>query len=528
MTLNGVAASRPDGSRLFDDLTLAFGRERTGVVGRNGVGKTRLLRLVAGLDVPLKGTVSRVGTIGWFDQDRSFGPDASAAVALGVAEERSRLRRILDGRADADDLDLADWSLEARLDAALVQCGLSDLDLDRAISSLSGGEQTRLRLAGLLLQAPDLLVLDEPTNHLDTDGRAMVRRLLENWKGGAVVVSHDRTLLRGMDRIIELSNCGAETFGGGYDLYQAQRAAQIAAAERDLDTAERQVASVRRQAQVTVERRERRDRAGRAFAARGSEPRILLGARAERAEITSGRERRSGERQLTNAITALESARERVQSIRQFDIPMPPTGLATGRAVVRLDDAVVATGSGLRLLGPLSLHLVGPERIAVTGPNGSGKSTLLGLIGGRIAASSGAVERPVASECVDQHASILGPTGTLVEAYLRLNPEASLNQAQAALARFLFRNAAAARDVSTLSGGERLRAALACVLTGARPPPLLLLDEPTNHLDLDSIAAVEAALARYDGALVVVSHDADFLEAIGVTRRIALTPACSA
>ena len=160
-----------------------------------------------------------------------------------------------------------------------------------------------------------------------------------------------------------------------------------------------------------------------------------------------------------------------------------------------------------------NLNITGPERIAVTGPNGAGKTTLLKRIAGQAL---------VETALLDQHAAMLKPDETLLETYRRINPEATPNQAQAALARFLFRNTAARRVAGTLSGGERLRAAMACVMTGARPPRLLLLDEPTNHLDLDSIEAVEAALRAYDGALVVVSHDQDFLDAIGVDRRIAL------
>lgn len=522
-TLSGVAAKTPDGSTLFNDLTLAFGAERTGIVGRNGAGKTTLLRLIAGLDAAAEGSVALAGRVGWLDQRGDPGPGETVAGTLGAADALSVIDRILAGEGTDADLEVADWTLESRIGTALADVGLPGLALERATASLSGGEQTRLRLAALLLEEPDLLVLDEPTNNLDVEGRQSILELLGRWKGGAVVVSHDRALLRRMDRIVELSSLGVEVYGGGYDLYAERKAAERAAAERTLEEAARAVDQVAQESQRALEKKARRDRAGRAYAMKDIEPRIYLSAQAERAENSGARENLLAERKTADAETALATARERVERLRTLAIPMPSTGLAAGKGVLALDDAGWSTPEGRPILKPVILRLTGPERVAVTGPNGSGKTTLLKLISGAIEPTSGRVMRPVEATVLDQHAAILRPDETLLEAFQRLNQDASVNAAQAGLARFLFRNKAAQRIVGTLSGGERLRAALACVM-GTRPPQLLLLDEPTNHLDLDSIAAVEAALRAYDGALIVVSHDEDFLEAIGVERRIDLRP----
>ena len=400
-TLSGVAARTPDGSPLFENLTLAFGRERTGIVGRNGSGKTRLLRLIAGLDRPSRGDVSRAGRIGWLAQRGDPRPGETVADTLGVTTGLARLERILAGEGAASDLAEADWTLEARLSVALADVGLAKLDTKRRTASLSGGEQTRVRLAALLLSAPDLLVLDEPTNHLDSKGRAAIRDLLDRWKGGAVVVSHDRALLRRMDRIVELSELGVEVTGGGYDLYVARRAEARASAERQLETAERGLNAARRDGQRALERKDRRDKAGRAFAARGSEPKILLGARAERAQLTGARDRRLTERRTAEAATILATARERVERTRTLDIPMPTTGLPTGRAVLMLDQATVAV-AGQAILAPVSFTVRGPERLAVTGANGSGKSTLLRLIAGELEPGAGRIERAVSAALLDQ------------------------------------------------------------------------------------------------------------------------------
>ncbi|HEY9219480.1 MAG TPA: ATP-binding cassette domain-containing protein, partial [Phenylobacterium sp.] len=199
-----------------------------------------------------------------------------------------------------------------------------------------------------------------------------------------------------------------------------------------------------------------------------------------------------------------------------------PSGLAAGKLVLAFEDVAFAHPGEPALFENLSLRLTGPERVALTGPNGAGKSTLLALAVNALQPSAGRVSLGVHPALLDQRTSILHEQETLAQAYLRLNPSAGRQAAQAALARFLFRNVAADKRVAELSGGERLRAALACVLMGEAPPQLLILDEPTNHLDLPSIQAVEAALCGYDGALLVVSHDRDFLEAIGTEREIGL------
>ncbi len=521
VTLNGVAARTPDGRLLFQDLTLALARERTGVVGRNGAGKTTLLDLVAGATSPAEGTVTRRARVARVAQTPDRSPGRTVADALGVSERWAVLTRLLAGQGDEDDLAQADWSLSERMEAALAGAGLARLEPERALDTLSGGERTRLSLAALALEAPDLILLDEPTNHLDIAGRDDVRDWLDRWPGGALVVSHDRALLRGMDRIVELSALGVAVHGGGYDLYAARKAQEREAATQELMTAERERERVRREGQKARERQARRDAAGRRFAASGGIPRIALGLRADRAEDTGGRGRARAARRLEAADASVRMARERVERTRRMALSLGSAGAPAGRTVLRLDQATFET-AGRRLAGPVDLVLTGTERLAVTGPNGSGKTTLLKLMAGLLEPSVGWVERPTPASLLDQDAALLRPDETLSGAFLRLNPQATPNGAQAALARFLFRNSEAGRQVDTLSGGERVRAALACVTGGERPPSLLILDEPTNHLDLESMQAVEAALSAYDGALVVVSHDRDFLDAIGVSRNIAL------
>jgi ATPase subunit of ABC transporter with duplicated ATPase domains len=520
VTLESLAARKPDGTALFENLHLSFGAERTALVGRNGAGKTTLLALIAGTRPPSEGLVTRHGRIGLLQQQ--FDPIGSVADALAVAAQLALQARILAGTGSDADLADADWSLEQRLTEALGDVGLAGLDPARPAASLSGGERTRLALARLLLDAPDMLLLDEPTNNLDAAARAIVLAVLDKWKGGAIVASHDRALLRRMDRIVELSPLGVKITGGNYDLYAARREAERTAAARALDSAEHEASRVDRAVQQQKEKKAQRDSAGKKSRARGDAPKMAMDFKAERAEGSSGRAVHLAGRLKADAAQALEAAREKVERVRTLALDLPTTALPGGKLVLRLDDVSWRAGDRT-IVAPIALTVSGPERIAITGPNGAGKTTLLKLVAGELAPATGRIARPVKTALLDQHAAIFEPGETLLGTFRRTNPASSLNAAHAALAKFLFRNEAAHRDPATLSGGEKLRAALAVVLGGDSPPQLLLLDEPTNHLDLDSVAAIEAALKGYDGALIVVSHDEDFLEAVGIDRRIALS-----
>ena len=520
LTLERLSYATPDGVSLFDDLSLVFGAERTGLVGRNGVGKTTLLRLIAGELTPVSGSVTVRGEIGVLRQAMSPPAGATAADLLGISADIARQVRIEEGRADEDDFAKALWDLDSRIEKALSAVGLPGQHLDRDASTLSGGEATRLALAGLLIAAPDLILLDEPTNNLDAEARRRVAEVLAGWKGGAIVVSHDRGLLRQMDRIVELSGLGAKVYGGDYDLYLERKGQEEAAAAQGLAAAERAVARVAREAQDSREKKARRDAAGRRFGASGSAPRIVLGAMAERAETSGAREGRLAERLAERAGAELAEAQAKVERLRRLVFELPSSGLAAGKGVLAFEAVTFAHPGGPVLA--FDLRMTGPERVAVTGPNGAGKTTLIRLATGELQPASGRVTLGVRAALLDQKTAMLKGDETLVAAFRRLNPMANENAARAALARFLFRNVAGDKLVGSLSGGERLRAALACVLCAEQPPQLLILDEPSNHLDLHSLSAIEAALRGYDGALLVVSHDRDFLEAIGVEREVGL------
>jgi ATPase subunit of ABC transporter with duplicated ATPase domains len=372
--LDSISLTTPDGRPLFDGLTLALGRERTGIVGRNGCGKSTLLRLIAGETEPASGSVHRAGSIGMLAQladDR-----LSIAEALGVTDGLARLRRLERGEGSLDDAAEADWTLESRLNEALAETGLPALPLDRAVASLSGGERTRVALARLLIEAPDLLLLDEPTNNLDADGRAAVAQLLTRWQGGCVVASHDRALLEQVDRIVELTPVGVTVFGGEWSAFAEQREAARERAAVDLDRASDALRNAERTVQQARERKARRDKAGRANRAEGGQPKMFLDAEKQRAENSGARESRLADRLIGDRTEAFAEARARVEILTPLSIDLPNTGLPASRELIAFDEVVMAHGDR-RLFGPLSLAIRGPERIAIRGANGSGKTTLL-------------------------------------------------------------------------------------------------------------------------------------------------------
>jgi len=522
ITLSQLAWSTPDGRTLFSELDLSFGHERVGLVGRNGVGKTTLLKIIGGTLQPLSGSVSVNGTLGLLKQTVLVGPHETVADLFGVADALNVLRRAEDGEASIEELAEADWTVEERITAAAARVGL-DAGADTPLADMSGGQRTRASLAAAIFAEPDFLLLDEPTNNLDRAGRKAVVDLLSGWKAGAIVVSHDRELLEHMDAIVELTSIGAARYGGNWSKYRERKAIELEAAEHDLAHAEKRVTEVNRKTQLAAERKDRRDAAGARKSARGDLPRILLGARKNNAEASRGGGARLVERQKEQALEAAAAARARIETLQQLSIVLPPTGLAVSQKVLTLEKVTAGYDPAHPLIRNLSLVMTGPERVALVGPNGSGKTTLVRVITSQMQPFGGKVSVAVAFAFLDQRASVLDPEASIADNFLRLNPGSTENACRSTLAGFLFRADAALQIVGTLSGGQMLRAGLACVLGGPNPPPLLILDEPTNHLDVDSIQAIEAGLAAYDGALLVVSHDETFLANIGVNRRVDLS-----
>jgi ATPase subunit of ABC transporter with duplicated ATPase domains len=287
----GLGYRQPDGSALFKSLTFSFGSVRTGIVGPNGIGKSTLLDLLVGKKTPTEGLVRNEGEILYLPQQVAFEPQATVAETIGCLRELLAWQRIERGEGTADDLDLLDgrWHLFEQIEKALARLGVDHLSLTQPVGTLSDGELTRVRLAGALLRQPDYLLLDEPTNHLDVEARQFIYELVASWKGGLIIVSHDRMLLNLVDEIAELDAAGLTFYGGNFDFYRHQHDLERAAAAAAYTGAKLRLRSAESVAQRAREKQMKRQSAGAKRGVKANLPSILVGGLKQQAEQTAAR-----------------------------------------------------------------------------------------------------------------------------------------------------------------------------------------------------------------------------------------------
>ncbi|MFE3140854.1 ATP-binding cassette domain-containing protein [Streptomyces scopuliridis] len=521
LTCSGLSFQWPDGTTVLDGLSLTIGRGRTGLVGANGTGKSTLLRLLAGLLHPSQGSVSAGGSLAHLPQNVTLDTALRVDEALGIAERRGALRAIEAGDVRDTHFETIgdDWDVEERALATLGSLGLGDVELDRTVGQMSGGETVLLRLAALLLERPDILLLDEPTNNLDLSARRRLYEAVDSWRSGVlVVVSHDLELLERVDRIAELRAGSVSWYGGGWSAYQDALATEQEAAGRMLRAAEADVRRQKRELEETQVKLARRQRHSKKMDAQRRAPRIVAGERKRSAQESGDKLRGLQEDRLHEARERREEAADAIRHDAEIRVSLPHTAVPTGRTVLSLRELRPRFG-GLR---EANLHVHGPERIALVGRNGAGKTTVLRTLTGELAPLSGEARTFVPLRFLPQRLDVLDDELSVAANVARLAPGLTDNHIRSQLARFLFKGARAEQRAGTLSGGERFRAALAAMMLAAPAPQLLMLDEPTNNLDTASVRQLTSALASYQGALLIASHDLPFLEAAGITRWLLL------
>ncbi|MBE4894271.1 ABC-F family ATP-binding cassette domain-containing protein [Enterobacter asburiae] len=513
--LHQVTCQFPTGDTLFGPLNLTLEPSLCALVGRNGSGKTRLLRLLAGLDEPASGHIERFGSHAWVAQQHLISPQTTLAELLGYDAIFAARKRIDSGDYQPDDLDMLDghWDVAERLSEAFINAQLPPFDPDKPAGELSGGERIRALLCGAFTAEADFMLLDEPTNHLDRQGRAWFYDQLHRFQGGVLVASHDRELLEQVPRILELSASDLRSYGGNYADYQTQRDAEQQAARAALEHA----ATERKRTRVRMQKEHDDSQRRSAKTLRtvdtlniASFERVKYkGAAKER--IGSWKKQHSEQNEALNA--AVNKARERVEEDNPVMFTLPGSQIPEGKQVLVLEELVLPHVP----VPPLNLRMDGPMRVALKGPNGCGKSTLLKILLGEITPRSGTCRVSVSCAYLDQHLSRLDLSQSVMTHLNLSHTPLDEGVLRTRLAQLQLGADKVTLPLAELSGGERLKAALACVLWRAEATQLLLLDEPTNHLDLASVQAIEAALAGFPGALLVVSHDEAFLRGLTLT-----------
>lgn len=523
LTLEGVSFQLPDGSPLFENLDLQFDGRHTGLVGRNGIGKSVLARILAGELVPSGGRCLRTGTVYYLPQQIAARPEQTIADLAGVRRLVDALTRIEQGSTATADFEQVGerWDIRQQLQQQLAINHLPGLDVDSPATQLSGGEAMRVALSGAWLSQADCLILDEPTNHLDAANRALLRDRLEQWRGGLIVVSHDRELLQTMERIVELSTLGLRSYGGDYSFYAAARAQERETAQERLEHLKSERNREERRLQAQREQQERRQARGNRQAANANQAKILLGRQKERSEVSGGKVNARQDTMRAELSTRVRDAAVQVEDDTAIVLYRPEQARAMPHQVAELQHAVLPFVKGSTAVIDIALH--GAQRIGVMGPNGSGKSTLLKVLAGIQAPIAGRCNVFVKAAYLDQQLATLDADCSILEVLQAVNSSWGESVLRTRLAQLGLGADRITLPSGLLSGGERLKGALACALYADDPAQLLLLDEPGNHLDLAATQALEAMLRQYQGALAVVSHDPVLLGNIGLTDRLVVT-----
>jgi ATPase subunit of ABC transporter with duplicated ATPase domains len=417
-----------------------------------------------------------------------------------------------------------DWTIEERCHDALTYWKLEGFDLTQKMKTLSGGEKTKVFLAGISIHQPKIALLDEPSNHLDTLGRHLLYDFIKSSASTLLVVSHDRKLLNLLDLVYELSKRGITVYGGNYDFYAAQKLIESNALNQDLRSKEKALRKAKEVESEAAERQQKLDARGKKKQEKAGLPTILLNTFKNNAEKSTSRMKGVHAEKVGAISQELNDLRQELPDTDKMKFNFDNSALHKGKTLFTAKD--INHGYGQRLLWrqALDFKITSGERIALKGLNGSGKTTLINIILGKIEPKSGTAHR------ADHQAVYIDQDYSLIDNQLKVYEQAQTfnlwglqeHEVKIRLNRFLFTKESWDKPCSALSGGEKMRLMLCCLTINNKAPDMIILDEPTNNLDIQNMEILTAAINEYSGALLVVSHDQYFLEQINTERTIDL------
>ena len=525
LSLQGVSYTHHNKDLLFSDINFVIGpKEKVALVGNNGAGKSTLLRIMSGQLQPSGGTVLISGDRPYYiPQLTGQYNELTVGQALRVDAKLRALKAILDGDVSETNLSLLDedWGVEERCREAFAHWELNELDLDQSLGALSGGQRTKVFLAGIIIHRPGIVLLDEPSNHLDHHSRDILYDYVRTTHDTLVVVSHDRTLLNLLPAVYELGARGVTVYGGNYEFYAGQKKLEYDALDQDLKNKEKALRKAKETERETMERMQKLDARGKKNKEKEGLPTISMNTFRNNAEKSTARMKGVYEEKVGDLSRELQELRATLPDADKMRMALDHSGLHKGKVLITACNLNVRYGRRLLWQEGLNLQVLSGERIAIKGSNGSGKTTLIKTLLGGLQPTEGAIERvpDIKTIYIDQDYSLIDDTHTVYQQAQMANDGAlEEHEIKNRLARYLFTSEYWDKPCSTLSGGEKMRLILCCLTIGNKAPDIVVLDEPTNNLDMQNTGILTAAINGYQGTLLVVSHDAWFNQEIGLTR----------
>ncbi len=527
LILQNISYTHPNKDLLFDDINLKVNNhEKTALIGNNGTGKSTLLKIIANELQASNGQIS-VETepyhvpqvFGQFNQ-------LTIAQALQIEDKLNALKEILNGNTSEENFNLLndDWTIEDRCNEALAYWQLNGLDLSQKMETLSGGQKTKVFLAGISIHQPELILLDEPSNHLDIASRQLLYDFVQTTKSTLIIVSHDRKLLNLLNSICELSKHGIKVYGGNYDFYKEQKRIENNALSQDIQSKEKALRKAKEKERETLERQQKLDSRGKSKQEKSGVARIMMNTLRNNAENSTSRLKSVHAEKIGGLSQNLQDLRSSLPDMDKMKFGFDHSALHKGKILITA--AAINFGYDNRPLwkDDLTFQITSGERIVLKGKNGSGKTTLIKLILGDIEPQTGTVYRADnKSVYIDQDYSLLNNQLKVYEQAQQFNTSAlQEHEIKIRLNRFLFTKEDWDKPCIALSGGERMRLLICCLTINSQSPDIIILDEPTNNLDIQNVEILTTAINEYQGTLIVVSHDETFLEQINIERTIEL------